>query len=186
MSIFKSAARVGRIITSPSAMASQRARELRAQGHDILALSSGEPDFQTPPHIIEAAHRAMLDGKTKYTTMSGVADLKNAISEKFRRENALEYAHDEIIVSTGAKQVIYNAIMAGVEKGDEVIVPAPFWIAYEQVVEMANGTVRTVRCGPDTGFKLSAEALEKAITPNTRWLMLNTPSNPSRSGLHGR
>lgn len=179
MTHFKSAARVGRIVTSPSAIASQRARELRAQGHDILALSSGEPDFQTPPNIIEAAHKAMLDGKTKYTTMSGAPDLKDAISEKFRRENGLDYGHDEIIVSTGAKQVIYNAIMAGVEKGDEVIVPAPFWIAYEQMVQMANGTVKTVKCGPETGFKLSGEALEEAITPNTRWLMLNTPSNPS-------
>lgn len=179
MARFKSSARIERVDTSPSAVASQRARELRAQGHDIIALSSGEPDFQTPAHVVEAAYQAMLDGQTKYTTMSGTADLKDAIAGKFSRENGLEYGHDEIIVSTGAKQVIYNAIVASVEKGDEVIVPAPFWISYEQMVQMAGGTVKTVHCGPETGFKLSGEHLEAAIAPNTRWLMLNSPSNPS-------
>lgn len=179
MARFKSTARVNRIATSPSALASQRARELRAQGHDIIALSSGEPDFQTPPHIVEAAYRAMLDGQTKYTTMSGTAELKDAIRDKFSRETGLAYGHDEILVSTGAKQVIFNAVMAGVEKGDEVIVPAPYWISYEQMVQMAGGTVKTVQCGPQTGFKLTDEQLEAAITPDTRWLMLNTPSNPS-------
>ena len=179
MADLKAAARMGRISTSPSAMASQRARELRAEGHNVLALSSGEPDFQTPPHIIEAAHKAMLDGQTKYTTISGTAELKEAIAEKFRRENGLDYCVDEIMVSAGAKQVIFNAIMAAVEKGDEVIVPAPYWIAYEQIVQMAHGTARVVQCGAETGFKLSAEALEGAIAANTRWLMLNTPSNPS-------
>lgn len=179
MANLKTASRVGRVSTSPSAIASQRARKLRAQGHDILALSSGEPDFQPPAHIIEAAHKAMLDGQTKYTTMSGTAELKAAIREKFLIENGLDYALDEIIVSTGAKQVIFNAVMAAVEKGDEVIVPAPYWIAYEQIVQMANGATKIVPCGADTGFKLSAEALEQAITPNTRWLMLNSPSNPS-------
>ena len=179
MSSFKSTARVNRIATSPSAMASQRARELRAQGHDIIALSSGEPDFQTPSHIVEAAYKAMLDGQTKYTTMSGTAELKDAISEKFSRETGLAYGHDEIMVSTGAKQSIFNAIMAGVEKGDEVIVPAPYWISYEQMVQMAGGTVKTIQCGRQSGFKLTGEQLEAAITPSTRWLMLNSPSNPS-------
>jgi aspartate aminotransferase len=179
MANLKPAARVGRISTSPSALASQRARELCAQGQDILALSSGEPDFQPPAHIVEAAHKAMLDGQTKYTTMSGTAELKEAIREKFLLENGLDYGPDEIIVSTGAKQVIFNAVMASVEKGGEVIVPAPYWIAYEQVIELANGSTKIVPCGADTGFKLTAEALEGAITPNTRWLMLNSPSNPS-------
>lgn len=139
--------RVGRISPSPSAMASQRARELRAEGQNILALSSGEPDFQTPAHIIEAAHKAMLDGQTKYTTISGTAELKSAIREKFLSQNGLSYDHDEIIVSAGAKQVIFNAVMAGVQKGDEVIVPAPYWIAYEQIVQLANGSTKIVHCG---------------------------------------
>lgn len=181
MVILKPAARVGRVSTSPSAVASQRARELRAEGHDILALSSGEPDFQTPVHIIEAAHQAMLDGQTKYTTMSGTTELKSAIRQKFLTENGLDYAIDEIIVSAGAKQVIFNAIMASVEKGDEVVVPAPYWIAYEQVVQLAGGATKIVHCGAGAGFKLSAQALEQAITPGTRWLMLNSPSNPSGS-----
>jgi aspartate aminotransferase len=179
MANLKATSRVGRVSTSPSAMASQRARELRAEGHDILALSSGEPDFQPPAHVIEAAHQAMLDGQTKYTTMSGTPELKSAIREKFLSENGLTYADDEIIVSTGAKQVIFNAIMAGVEKGDDVIVPAPYWIAYQQIVQLANGRTIIVPCTAETGFKLTAQALEQAITPNTRWLMLNSPSNPS-------
>lgn len=179
MSSLKASTRVGRIVTSPSAIASQRARELRAEGHNIIALSSGEPDFQPPSHVIEGAYKAMLDGQTKYTTMSGTPALKDAIQEKFKRENGLDYTHDEIIVSTGAKQVIFNAIMVGVEKGDEVIVPAPYWIAYQQIVQMANGTVKLVPCGMDMGFKLTAQALDEAITSGTRWLMLNTPSNPS-------
>lgn len=179
MTTLKPSDRVGRISPSPSAMASQRARELRAEGHNILALSSGEPDFQTPAHIIEAAHKAMLDGQTKYTTISGTAELKSAIQEKFLSQNGLSYDLDEIIVSAGAKQVIFNAVMAGVQKGDEVIVPAPYWIAYEQIVQLANGSTKIVHCGSDAGFKISAEALEEAITPNTRWLLMNSPSNPS-------
>ncbi len=179
MAKLKPAARVGRISTSPSAIASQRARELRAQGQDILALSSGEPDFQPPAHIINAAHKAMLDGQTKYTTMSGTPELKSAVRDKFLRVNGLDYSNDEIIVSTGAKQVIFNAVMASVEKGDEVIVPAPYWIAYQQIIQLANGITKIIHCGAETGFKLSAQALEDTITPNTRWLMLNSPSNPS-------
>lgn len=179
MSMLKPAQRVTRISASPSAMASQRARELKAQGEDVIALSSGEPDFQTPGHVIEAAHRAMLAGQTKYTTMSGTAELKAAIVEKFRRENDLDYQPSEIMVSTGAKQVIFNALMATVEKGDEVIIPTPFWIAYEQIVELANGTARLVPCAAERGFKLDAEELERHITPATKWLILNSPSNPS-------
>lgn len=179
MSKLRPAARVTRISASPSALASQRARELKAAGEDIIALSSGEPDFQPPPFVIEAAHRAMLAGQTKYTTMSGTAELKEAIAAKFKRENGLEYAPGEIMVSTGAKQVIFNALMATVESGDEVIIPTPFWIAYEQVVELANGTAKLVPCSAERGFKLDAEALERQITPATKWLILNSPSNPS-------
>lgn len=185
MTKLKAAARVGRIGTSPIAIVSRRSRELRAEGRDILALSYGEPDFQPPAHVIEAAHKAMLDGQTKYTTMSGTAELKTAIQEKFRRENGLHYGKDEIIVSNGAKQIIFNAIMAGVEKGDEVIVPAPYWISYGQIVQLANGSTRIVDCDANSGFKISAEALESAITPNTRWLMLNSPSNPSGAVYSG-
>jgi aspartate aminotransferase len=179
VSKLRPAARVTRISASPSALASQRARELKAAGEDIIALSSGEPDFQPPSFVIEAAHRAMLAGQTKYTTMSGTAELKEAIAAKFKRENGLEYAPGEIMVSTGAKQVIFNALMATVESGDEVIIPTPFWIAYEQVVELANGTAKLVPCSAERGFKLDAEALERQITPATKWLILNSPSNPS-------
>ena len=175
----QSARRVTRVSASPSALASQRARELKAQGEDVIALSSGEPDFQPPPHVIQAAHEAMLAGQTKYTTMSGTAELKEAIIAKFRRENNLEYAANEVMVSAGAKQVIFNALMATVEQGCEVIIPAPFWIAYEQIVQLAGGTPRVVACGAETGFKLDAEALQRHITPATRWLVLNSPSNPS-------
>ena len=160
-------------------MASQRARELKAEGHDVIALSSGEPNFQSPPHVVEAAHAAMLAGQTKYTTMSGTAELKAAIIGKFRRENGLEYAANEVMVSTGAKQVIFNALMATVDRGDEVVIPAPFWIAYEQITQLAGGTPVVVQCGAETGFKIDAETLERHLTPATRWLILNSPSNPS-------
>ena len=179
VSLLKPAARVGRISASPSALASQRARELKAAGEDVIALSSGEPDFQSPPHVIEAAHRAMLDGQTKYTTMSGTAELKAAIVDKFGRENGLSYTPDQVMVSTGAKQVIFNALMATVEPGDEVIIPTPFWIAYEQVVQLANGTAKTVPCAAEREFKIDAQTLERNITPATKWLILNSPSNPS-------
>lgn len=179
MSKVTPAARMSRVSASPSALASQRARELRAEGADVIALSSGEPDFQPPPHVIEAAHAAMLAGQTKYTTMSGTAELKQAIIEKFRRENNLDYSASEVMVSTGAKQVIFNAFMATVDTGTEVIIPAPYWIAYEQIVQLAGGTPRIVSCDADTNFKLDAEALERAIRPATKWLVLNTPSNPS-------
>ena len=179
LSELKPATRVSRISASPSAMTSQRARELQSAGEDVIALSSGEPDFQPPAHVIEAAHRAMLDGQTKYTTMSGTAELKAAVIEKFKRENGLEYSPAEVMVSTGAKQVIFNAVMATVEPGDEVLIPTPFWIAYEQVVQLANGTAKLIQCSAESGFKLDAETLEKNITPATKWLVINSPSNPS-------
>lgn len=177
--MIKAASRVTRVSTSPSAMASQRARELKAQGEDVIALSSGEPNFQPPPHVIEAAHAAMLAGQTKYTTMSGTPELKAAIIEKFQRENGLSYTANEIMVSAGAKQVIFNALMATVETGCEVIIPAPFWIAYEQIVQLAGGTPRIVTCKAEAGFKLTADQLQHHITPATRWLVINSPSNPS-------
>jgi aspartate aminotransferase len=179
VSTLKPAERVTRVIASPSALASQRARELKAQGHDVIALSSGEPDFQTPDHVVEAAYAAMRAGQTKYTTMAGTAELKEAIIEKFARENGLDFKAEEIMVSAGAKQIIFNAIMATVGAGDEAIFPAPFWISYEQVVRLAGGTPKIVQCSAETGFKLTPDALAAAITPRTRWLFLNSPSNPS-------
>lgn len=179
MPSFKFAARMGRFEMSPSAATSQRARELRALGHDIIALSSGEPDFATPDHVIDAAYAAAKAGQTKYTTTSGTDELKKAAIAKFQQENGLEFGHDEMIVSAGAKQILFNVFMATLEAGDEVVVPAPYWISYVQIPQLAGARPVIVPCGADAGFKLDPEGLERAITPNTRWLMLNTPSNPT-------
>jgi aspartate aminotransferase len=176
---FKFAARMGRFEMSPSAATSQRARELRAQGHDIIALSSGEPDFATPDHIIEAAYEAAKAGQTKYTTTSGTDALKHAAMDKFRRDNGLEFELSEMIVSAGAKQILFNVFMATLEAGDEVIVPSPYWISYVQIPQLAGARPVIVPCTTEAGFKLSPEDLDRAITANTRWLMLNTPSNPT-------
>lgn len=160
-------------------MAGQHARMLRAQGRDIVGLTSGEPDFDTPAHIREAAYRAMNDGQTRYTDVGGTAALREAIRAKFARENGLDYGLDEIIVSTGAKQIIFNAIMATVDTGDEVIVPAPYWVSYPDITLLANGTPVIVDTRAENGFRLQAEELERAITRKTRWLILNGPNNPS-------
>jgi len=175
----QTAARLQRIKPSPSSMAGQHARMLRAQGRDIVGLTSGEPDFDTPAHIREAAYRAMNDGQTRYTDVGGTAALREAIRAKFARENGLDYGLDEIIVSTGAKQIIFNAIMATVDTGDEVIVPAPYWVSYPDITLLANGTPVIVETRAENGFRLQAEELERAITPKTRWLILNGPNNPS-------
>jgi len=173
------AARLNRIKPSPSSMAGQRARELRAAGRDIVGLTSGEPDFDTPPNVCEAVVRAMAASKTKYTDVGGTPELKAAISDKFRRDNELAYGPNEIIVGTGGKQIIFNALMCTVEAGDEVIVPAPYWVSYPDIALLADGTPVVVTCRPEDGFKLRAEDLERAITPRTRWLVLNAPNNPS-------
>ncbi len=175
----QTAARLQRIKPSPSSMAGQHARMLRAQGRDIVGLTSGEPDFDTPAHIREAAYRAMNDGQTRYTDVGGTAALREAIRAKFARENGLDYGLDEIIVSTGAKQIIFNAIMATVDTGDEVIVPAPYWVSYPDITLLANGTPVIVDTRAENGFRLQAEELERAITRKTRWLILNGPNNPS-------
>ncbi|MFY0480282.1 pyridoxal phosphate-dependent aminotransferase [Achromobacter marplatensis] len=175
----QTAARLQRIKPSASSMAGQHARMLRAQGRDIVGLTSGEPDFDTPAHIREAAYRAMNDGQTRYTDVGGTAALREAVRAKFARENGLDYGLDEIIVSTGAKQIIFNAIMATVDTGDEVIVPAPYWVSYPDITLLANGTPVIVNTRAENGFRLQAEELERAITPNTRWLILNGPNNPS-------
>ena len=172
-------ARMGRVATSASTLAAQRAREMKATGADIVSLTTGEPDFPTPDHVIEAAFRAARAGQTKYTTVSGTVELKAAIIAKFHRDNGLDYEPANIIIGNGGKQVLFNALMATVEAGVEVIVPAPYWISYPEIVQLAGGTPRIVPCTAATGFKLTAAALEAAITPATRWLVLNSPSNPS-------
>ena len=171
--------RMNRIKPSPSSMATQRSRALKAAGHDVVGLTAGEPDFDTPPNVIEAVARAMAASKTKYTDIGGTPELKAAVRDKFKRENQLEYSTAEVIVGTGGKQVIFNALMATVQKGVEVIVPAPFYVSYPDIVLLAGGTPVPVTCPPEKGFKFQPEDLEKAITPRTRWLILNAPNNPS-------
>jgi aspartate aminotransferase len=173
------AARLNRIKPSPSSMAAQRARELRAAGRDIIGLNYGEPDFDTPPHVCDAVVRAMAASKTKYTDVGGTPELKAAIIAKFRRDNALAYAGSEVIVGTGGKQVIFNALMCTLEPRDEVIVPAPYWVSYPDITLLAEGRPVAVTCRPEDRFKLRPEALDQAITPRTRWLVLNAPNNPS-------
>jgi len=171
--------RMNRIKPSPSSMATQRSRALKAAGHDVVGLTAGEPDFDTPPNVIEAVARAMAASKTKYTDIGGTPELKAAVRDKFLRENQLEYSTAEVIVSTGGKQVIFNALMSTVQTGVEVIVPAPFYVSYPDIVMLAGGTPVPVTCPPEKGFKLQPEDLERAITPRTRWLILNAPNNPS-------
>ena len=171
--------RLNRIKPSPSSMATQRSRALKAAGHDVVGLTAGEPDFDTPPNVVEAVVRAMAASKTKYTDIGGTPELKAAVCAKFLRENQLSYSTSEVIVGTGGKQVIFNALMATVQKGVEVIVPAPFYVSYPDIVLLAGGTPVPVMCPPEKGFKLQPEDLERAITLRTRWLVLNAPNNPS-------
>lgn len=173
------AERTTRIEPTASSVATLRARELRAQGHDVIALSQGEPDFATPDHVIEAALRAMKEGETRYTAVVGTAELLDAIRVKFRRDNGLDYAAEQVMASNGGKQVIYNALMSTVEPGDEVIIPAPYWVSYVDMARFAEGVPVIVECHAENGFKLMPAQLEAAITPKTRWLFLNSPSNPS-------
>jgi aspartate aminotransferase len=172
-------ARANRIKASPSNMAAQRARELQAAGRDIINLGQGEPDFPTPDHVIEAAYKAARDGQTRYTTVDGMPELKEAVIGKFSRENGLTYKPQNITVGTGGKQVIFNAMMATIDPGDEVIIPAPFWVSYPDMVLFAEGRPVCVPTLARNGLKLTAAELEAAITPRTKWLILNSPSNPS-------
>lgn len=171
--------RVRRVKLSPNAAAGERAVRLKAEGRDILALNSGEPDFDTPEPIKQAAIAALARGETKYTPTPGTRALRQAISAKYARENGLDYAATQVIVSNGGKQVIYNAFAATLNPGDEVVLPAPYWPSFPDMVLVNDGTPVVVPCTEATGFKLSAQALEKAITAHTRWLVLNTPGNPS-------
>ncbi|TLV14686.1 pyridoxal phosphate-dependent aminotransferase [Klebsiella indica] len=168
-----------RIKPSASNAASQRARDMKARGIDVIALSSGEPDFDTPEHIKQAALQAMIRGETKYPPIAGIPALREAVVEKFRQDNQLAYHNQQIIISNGAKQIIANAFMATLNPGDEVIIPAPYWVSYPEMVALCGGTPVTVATGAEQGYKLTAQALEQAITPNTKWLLFNSPSNPS-------
>jgi len=166
---------------SPTIAVSMKANELKAAGKDIIGLSMGEPDFDTPQNIKAAAIVAINKGDTKYTAVDGTAALKKAIIEKFKRENSLEYKASEIIVSTGAKQVIYNALIASINPDDEVIIPAPYWVSYPDMVLLAGGKPVIVESSEKNNFKISPTALEEKITPKTKWLILNSPSNPTGS-----
>jgi aspartate aminotransferase len=171
--------RLDRIKPSPTIAVTMKARELKAQGRDIIGLGAGEPDFDTPDNIKQAAIKAINAGDTKYTNVDGTDALKKAIIAKFKRENNLDYKIDQITVGTGGKQVLYNALVATVNPGDEVIIPAPYWVSYPDIVHLAEGTPVFVECGQNHHFKLQAEALDAAITPKTKWLILNSPSNPT-------
>ena len=171
-----------RIKPSPTIAVTTKAREMRASGKDVIGLGAGEPDFDTPDNVKEAAIEAIKKGDTKYTAVDGTPALKKAIVDKFKRENDLSYTTDQITVGTGGKQVIYNTFMATLNKGDEVIIPAPFWVSYPDMVLLAGGTPKIVKCDEKDGFKLSAKKLKKAISKKTKWLILNSPSNPTGAG----
>ena len=170
---------LNRIQPSATIAISNKAMTLKAEGRDVIGLAAGEPDFDTPDNIKAAAIKAIQAGKTKYTAVDGIPELKKAICDKFKRENGLDYKPSQVSVGTGGKQVLFNALMATVNPGDEVIVPAPYWVSYPDIVMLAGGTPVFVEGKLENGFKLQAADLEKAITPKTKWLILNSPSNPS-------
>ena len=171
-----------RIKPSPTIAVTSKAREMRAAGKDVIGLGAGEPDFDTPDNIKEAAIEAIRKGDTKYTAVDGTPDLKKAIQAKFSRENDLSYELDQISVGTGGKQVLYNAFMATINKGDEVIIPAPYWVSYPDIVLLAGGKPKIVKCDEKNNFKLTPEKLKKAVSKKTKWIIINSPSNPTGSG----
>jgi aspartate aminotransferase len=173
------AKRLSRVKPSPTLAVTAKAAELKAAGKDVIGLGAGEPDFDTPEHIKKAAIDAINRGDTKYTPVAGTPALKKAIIEKFKKENGLDYAANQIVAGTGAKQVLFNALLATLNPGDEVIIPAPYWVSYPDMVLFAEGTPVEVKCSEQDHFKLTPQALEKSITPNTKWLILNSPSNPT-------
>jgi aspartate aminotransferase len=168
-----------KIKPSPTIAVTQKARELKAAGKDVIGLGAGEPDFDTPDNIKEAAIKAINEGDTKYTAVDGTPALKKAIVEKFKKENNLDYTTDQITVGAGGKHVIYNAMMATLNSGDEVIIPAPYWVSYPDIVLLAGGKPVIMECGEKQGFKINPADLEKFITPKTKWIILNSPSNPT-------
>jgi len=168
-----------RIKPSPTLAVTQKARELKAAGKDVISLGAGEPDFDTPDNIKQAAIKAINDGDTKYTAVDGTPILKDAIIKKFKRENNLEYQADQITVGAGGKHVIYNAMVATLNEGDEVVIPAPYWVSYPDIVLLAGGTPTILECNEKQGFKINPLELEKSITKKTKWIILNSPSNPT-------
>lgn len=179
---FTPSAALQRVQPSATLAVTQKARDLKAKGIDVISLGAGEPDFDTPDHIKEAAIDAIRRGETKYTAVDGIPELKDAIIKKFRRDNGLEYTAAQVHVSTGGKPVIYNALLASLNPGDEVIIPAPYWVSYPEMVNLVGGTPVPIRAGIESRFKITPEQLDAAITPKTRWLILNSPSNPTGVG----
>ena len=170
---------LSRVKPSATIAVTQKARELKAKGRDVIALGAGEPDFDTPDNVKNAAIEAIRRGETKYPPVSGIVPLRDAIAKKFKRENNLDYKPEQTIVGTGGKQILFNAFMATLNPGDEVIIPSPYWVSYPEMVALCGGTSVFAPTSMASGFKLTAEALEAVITPKTKWLMLNSPSNPS-------
>ncbi len=175
-------ATLARVKPSPTIAVTTKAAELKAAGRDIIGLGAGEPDFDTPQNIKDAAVAAIAAGKTKYTAVDGIPELKRAICEKFRRENGLDYRTTQISVGTGGKQILYNALMATLNPGDEVVIPAPYWVSYPDMVLLAGGTPVPAEASLQTGYKLMPDQLEAVITPKTKWLIFNSPSNPTGAG----
>jgi aspartate aminotransferase len=173
---------LARVKPSATIAVTNKAREMVATGKDVIGLGAGEPDFDTPQNIKDAAVRAIAAGHTKYTAVDGIPELKTAICAKFARENGLTYTPAQVTVGTGGKQTLYNALMATLNKGDEVIIPAPYWVSYPDMVQLAGGTPVTITCGIETNFKLTPAQLEAAITPKTKWFIFNSPSNPTGAG----
>ncbi len=173
---------LARVKPSPTIAVTQKARDLAAAGHDVIGLGAGEPDFDTPENIKQAAISAIERGETKYTAVDGIPELKQAICEKFQRENELSYEQSQVLVAPGGKAVIYNALVATVNPGDEVVIPAPYWVSYPDMVLLAGGEPKIVSTTLENRFKLTPEALDSAITPNTKWVIFNSPSNPTGAG----
>ena len=173
---------MSRVKPSPTIAVTTKAQELKAAGRDVIGLGAGEPDFPTPAHIRAAGIRAIEEGKTKYTAVDGIPELKAAICAKFKRDNGLDYVPAQVSVASGGKQILYNALMATLNPGDEVLIPAPYWVSYPDMVLLAGGEPVIAPAGIETGFKLTPEALEAAITPKTRWFIFNSPSNPTGAG----
>jgi len=173
---------LARVKPSPTIAVTTKAQQLKAEGKDVIGLGAGEPDFDTPQNIREAAKRAIDAGKTRYTAVDGIPELKAAICSKFLKENGLTYTPAQVSVGTGGKQILYNALMATCNPGDEVIIPAPYWVSYPDMVLLAGGTPVSVVAGIETNFKLTAAQLEAAITPKTKWFIFNSPSNPTGAG----
>lgn len=172
-------AALGRIAPSPTLAMSGRVLEMKARGLDVIGLSAGEPDFDTPDFVKDAAIEAIRSGKTKYTAVDGIPELKAAIQAKFKRDNGIDYTTKQITVNAGGKHTLFNALVATVDAGDEVIIPAPYWVSYPDIVQFAGGTPVVLLAGADQGYKITPEQLDAAITPKTRWLILNSPSNPT-------